>query len=215
MAASTRVASTKAVSTMTEPTNDQPLESVPAGRQPKSAAANMQPATRTTLHNQQPAIAQSRATKRLAPDALGMKALITATSLAVTLGGWAVLTIERPKTPAVVESPAVDTSAVQPSAPTFELSLAPMPTIVAPPPPPPEIVIDTPPPAPVARPAARRSSGQIVARPAAVPQPAAESQPAPGSEPAVAPQPAVEPAPAVQQPLRVVSAPPKPKPAPV
>jgi hypothetical protein len=159
------MASTKAVSTMTEPTNDQPLESVPAGRQPKSARANMQPATRTTLHNQQPAIAQTRATTRLAPDALGMKALITATSLAVTLGGWAVLAIERP-TP--------------PSAAGFEPSMAPLPTIVAPPPPPPKIEVDSPP-ARAGQPVPRRSTNQAVTRKpaAALPAPAAPALAAP------------------------------------
>src|SRR5690242_17003129 len=123
MAASTRVASTKEVSTMTEPTNDQPLESVPAGRQPKSSAANMQPATRSTLHNQQPTIWQSRASKRLATDAVGMKARITTNSLAVTLGGWGVLAIARPTPPAAAEAPIAVAAAIQLSAAGFGPSM--------------------------------------------------------------------------------------------
>jgi hypothetical protein len=204
----------KVVSTMTKPTNDESFGATPAGRPSKSAGANPQPATRTTLHSKQAAPSQSRATKRLTPDALGMKALITTTSLAVTLGGWAVLAIERPTPPAVVDAPIAEALAIEAPTAGFELSLAPMPTIAPPPPRPPEIVINTPPPAPAAQPVVRRATNQVAARPASVRKPAAPA-PAPAApmpQPAPAapmPQPAPA-APVPQPPLRVVSAPPKP-----
>jgi hypothetical protein len=145
----------------------------------------------------------SQNNKRLMPDALGMKALITTASLAVTLGGWAALALARPQPPAA-EVPIAEPVAIQAPAAGFELSLAPLPTIAAAPPPPPEIVVPTPPPAAIRRPA-RQPVIQPVIQPVA-PQPAAEPQPVAAPPPA----PAAEPAPAVAAPLRVVSAPPRP-----
>src|SRR5581483_12049398 len=102
----------------------------------------------------------SQTNKRLMPDALGMKALITTTSLAVTLGGWAALALEWPQPPAA-EAPAAETVAIQAPAAGFELSLAPLPTIAAAPPPPPQIAIPNPPPVASRRPP-RQSTTQPV-----------------------------------------------------
>ena len=132
---------------------------------------------------------QSRATKRLAAGAPGMKALITAASLAATLGGWATLAIEQAPTTAGVEAPLADFSVADRPAAEITLNLAPLPTIAAPPPPPPSIVIERP--------------SIATGRPAA---PAA-AQPVPMAQPVA---PAAQPAPAVNLPLRVVSAPPNP-----
>ena len=136
-------------------------------------------------------MSQSRTTKRLAPDALGMKALITTTSLAVTLGGWAVLA--QPKTP-TSEAPVADTVAIQVPASAIKLSMAALPTIVQPPAPPPKIIVLSPPRAAAIQNVGRRPAIQVA------PQPTAES-----SSAAAPPPPAVS-----LPPLRVVSAPPKP-----
>ena len=146
----------------------------------------------------------SHATKRLTPDALGMKTLITTTSLAVTLCGWAVLAAERPQAP-VEEAPIADAVAIQPPLSEFQLNLALLPTIVPAPPPPPTIVIDTPQPAARVPSVARRPVIQVAAPSSPAAQPVAPALPA------AQPAPAVQQAPAVSQPLlRVVSAPPKP-----
>jgi hypothetical protein len=141
----------------------------------------------------------SRTTKRLTSGAPGMKALITATSLAVTLGGWAMLALEQSETaPSAAETLAVESAAIQPMASSFELSLAPIPTIAAPPAPP-KIVVNNPPVADV-KPAAHGSI-QAAARQAAAPAAAPEAAPAAAPQPAPA---------APLPPLRAVSAPPKP-----
>jgi len=148
-------------------------------------------------------MAQSHTTKRPTPDALGLKVLITTTSLAVTLGGWAVLAVEQPTTPST-QAPIADTVALQPTVHSFELNMAPLPTIVAPPPPPPKIVVAGPPPLPAIQRVTHQSAIQVAPQPAAAP-PAAEPQPAAAPPAPPAPPPAVS-----LPPLRVVSAPPKP-----
>jgi hypothetical protein len=118
-----------------------------------------------------------------------MKALITAASLAATLGGWATLAIEQAATTTSVEAPSADVSVADRPAAEITLNLPLLPTIAAPPPPPPRIVVER--------------SSVATGRPAA---PAA-AQPVPAAQPIA---PAAQPAPAANLPLRVVSAPPQP-----
>jgi len=149
---------------------------------------------------------QSRSTKRLTRDRLGMKVLITTTSLAVTLGGWAVLAASQPKT-STTDVPITDSVVLQPLASSFELNLAPLPTIAAAPPPPPKIVVLSPPVMPAIQHATHRPQIQVASQPAAEPAPVAAPQAAPAAPPQ--PDPAAPPAVSLP-PLRVVSAPPKP-----
>jgi len=142
---------------------------------------------------------QSRTTKRLARDALGIKALITTTSLAVTLGGWAALAVEHAQTPSS-EAPIADRVALNVPASSLELNLAPLPTIVQAAPPPPKVVVANPPSVADKQNGARRPVIQIVSQPIVEPSPAAAPQPAPAAPPLAVSLP----------PLRVVSAPPKP-----
>ncbi|MBK9714017.1 MAG: hypothetical protein IPO81_22345 [Kouleothrix sp.] len=73
----------------------------------------------------------SRPGKQRASGAPGLKALITATSLAVTLGGWAILSSTQ-ATPAAGAQP--DDMYVEAAlANRLDLGLPPVPTIVAPP----------------------------------------------------------------------------------
>ena len=155
-----------------------------------------------------------RPKKRVARGAPGVKALITATSVAVTLGGWALLTRAQPPLADVAPEPSPITIVTAQPAPDVGLELGPIPALVMPPPPkPPKIVIDRPPAIPADLPAARRPA---VAHPAAavalaVPAPAPDA-PAPAPQPVVV-QPAAPPPPLPvvnQPPLRTVSAPPKP-----
>ena len=142
-------------------------------------------------------MSQSRPTKRLAAGAPGMKALITAASLAATLGGWATLATEQAPATADVEAPSADVSVVERPAAEITLNLPPLPTIAAPPPPPPRIVVERP----------LVATGRPIAPATGRPPAPAAAQPVPVAAP---PAPAAQPAPAVNLPLRVVSAPPKP-----
>jgi periplasmic protein TonB len=129
----------------------------------------------------------------------GVKALITAASLAATLGGWATLTHTQPE---AADSPSeLPVSALMSPRSPADLTLEPLllPTIV-PLPPPPKIVIDRP---PAISAALLSAQAPQLARPAA-------QQPAPQAPAPAAAQPAaIEPVPATP-PLRVVSAPPQP-----
>lgn len=114
----------------------------------------------------------------------GVKLLITATSLAATVGGWALISAKE-TTPAQPAQPAAAAQAVAPqvaAAPVFSIKLAPLPTLV-----------------PV-----MSSQGQVVTvsnvHAASAPRPAAVAAQA-------APQPALQPAPQPALVLRDVSAP--------
>jgi hypothetical protein len=122
----------------------------------------------------------SRSPKKSAAGAPGARALITAASLAITLGGWAAFTRTSSET-AATAGPAPVALALARPADSLDLGLQPLPTIV-PPPQPPSLAIDRPP----AVPADRLGS-------------AAPAEPQPQA-----------PIPAVSAPLRVVGAPPQP-----
>jgi hypothetical protein len=131
--------------------------------------------------------------RRRASAAPDIKALITATSLAVTIGGWAVFARSQAESADTAGQPVA--VAIAPMRPSTDLQLEPrpLPTIVPPPQPPPKIAIDRPPPIPAAL---------LSSRPAAVAQAAPPQAPAPAAPPPL-------PAASVPQ-LRVVSAPPQP-----
>ena len=82
---------------------------------------------------------KSRPTQQRAIGAAGVKALITAASLAATLGGWAVLTHTPSETSDTASPPPAN--ALAPLRPSTDLTFDPLPTIV----PPPNIAIDRPP----------------------------------------------------------------------
>ena len=71
------------------------------------------------------AMATSKPAKKPASSAPGVKLLITAASLAATLGGWAVIGAKEPKSTAA-PVPA------QAAAPAVTIKLAPLPTLVPP-----------------------------------------------------------------------------------
>jgi hypothetical protein len=148
---------------------------------------------------------KSRPIKKSTVKGPGVKALITATSLAVTLGGWAAFTrAQADATDTASPDPAI---ALMPVRPSTDLALAAplLPTLVPQPQTPPRLAIDHPPAIPAALLNARPPTvRQVVAR---QPAPAAaEPQAAPA---AAEPAPAPPPLPAVSAPpLRVVSAPP-------
>jgi hypothetical protein len=79
---------------------------------------------------------RSRPIQQRAVGAPGIKALITAVSLAATLGGWAALADTQIETIDPASSPPA--RALAPQRPSIDLTLAPLPTIV----PPPNIAID-------------------------------------------------------------------------
>jgi len=105
--------------------------------------------------------------KSKSSDAPGVKTLITAASLAATLGGWALLSAQEAQ-PAAQSSTllAVPQTASQAEAPTQMINLAPLPTLV---PLVPHSQLVT---------AANASASRSVARPAAPVQQAAPAQPA-------------------------------------
>ncbi len=155
---------------------------------------------------------KSHSAKKSSTGAPGARALITAASLAITLGGWAAFTRATVDTTDTA-SPAPAIAIVVPR-PSTDLKLAPqlLPTIVPAPPLPPELVIAH---APVISAALLSGSAPVAARPAAPrPQAAALAQPAapaPVAPPAAVQLPAAAPLPAVDAPpLRAVSAPPQP-----
>jgi hypothetical protein len=148
---------------------------------------------------------KSHTAKKSPASAPGTKALITAASLALTLGGWAAYT----RAPADTAGPAGPplAIAITLSRPSTELKLAPqlLPTIIPALPLPPKLAIARPP----IIPAALLNDSAPVFAPAAAPRPQAA---APFAQPAA---PAPEPPAAVQLPagaplLRAVSAPPQP-----
>jgi len=151
--------------------------------------------------------------KKSPAGAPGAKALITAASLAITLGGWAAFTrANRDTIDTASPAPAIAITLPRPST---DLKLAPqlLPTIVPVSPPPPDLAIARPP----VIPAALLSDSAPVAAQAAAPQPRAAApavaQPAAPAAPLPAPVqlPAAAPLPAVNAPpLRAVSAPPQP-----
>ena len=143
----------------------------------------------------------------------GVKALVTAASLAVTIGGWAVLARSEP---APAETPTEVPSAVafEPR-PASDFALPPLllPTVMPPPPSAPELAIASPPhiSADLLNGGAHPMSAPVE-RPAA-PAPVAQPVAAPAAQPAVAPAAPVaapQPLPVASAPLRSVSAPPKP-----
>jgi hypothetical protein len=142
--------------------------------------------------------------KKSPAGAPGARALITAASLAITLGGWAAFTRAN-----------ADTADPASPEPSTDLKLAPqlLPTIVPAPPLPPKLAIAHP---PVLSAALLNDSASVTARAAAAQPlaaaPAAAQPAAPAAAPPVAVQlPAAAPLPAVNAPpLRAVSAPPRP-----
>jgi hypothetical protein len=86
-------------------------------------------------------MASAKSSKRPATSAPGVKTLITAASLAATLGGWALISAKEPQ-------PATALVPVQVAAPAVTIKLAPLPTLVPPITPQPQLVtIDQPHPA--------------------------------------------------------------------
>jgi len=72
-------------------------------------------------------MATGKPSKKPATSAPGVKLLITAASLAATLGGWAMISAEEPEpTPTPAPAP------VQAAAPVVTIKLAPLPTLVPP-----------------------------------------------------------------------------------
>jgi hypothetical protein len=151
--------------------------------------------------------------KKSPAGAPGARALITAASLAITLGGWAAFTRANADTAdSASPEPAVAIALPRPST---DLKLAPqlLPTIVPAPPLPPKLAIAHP---PVLSAALLNDSASVTARAAAAQPlaaaPAAAQPAAPAAAPPVAVQlPAAAPLPAVNAPpLRAVSAPPRP-----
>jgi hypothetical protein len=149
---------------------------------------------------------KAQSSKKLPTSAPGTKALITAASLAITLGGWAAFTrANRDTIDTASPAPAIAITLPRPST---DLKLAPqlLPTIVPAPPPPPDLAIAHPP----VIPAALLSDSAPVAAPPAAQQPraadpAAAQPDAPATSPATIQLPAVD-----APPLRAVSAPPQP-----
>src|SRR5690242_16670294 len=137
--------------------------------------------------------------KKSPAGAPGAKALITAASLALMLGGWAAYTQATADTADPTEPPQSITSAL--SRPSTDLKLAPqlLPTIVPTPPLPPKLTIAR---APVIPAALLSDRAPVAARAAAPrPQPAAPvTQPAAPAPPAAVQLPAAAPLPAVSAP---------------
>jgi hypothetical protein len=139
-----------------------------------------------------------RHTGRRASGAPGVKALITAASLAATLGGWAALTHTQPE--------AADNASLPPPSPlaalrpATDIALGPLPTVV-PLPPPPKLAIDRSP---------ALSAALLSAQAPALARPAAQQQPVPQAPAAAVAQPADAQPALAAPPLRAVSAPPKP-----
>jgi len=80
-------------------------------------------------------MATGKPSKKPATSAPGVKLLITAASLAATLGGWAMISAEEPEpTPTPAPAP------VQAAAPAVTIKLAPLPTLVPPITPQPQVV---------------------------------------------------------------------------
>jgi hypothetical protein len=155
---------------------------------------------------------QLPSTKKSPAGAPGARALITAASLAITLGGWAAFTRANVDTTDSADpAPAI---AIALSRPSTDLKFAPqlLPTIVPAPPLPPKLAIGHP---PVLSAALLSDSAPLPARAAAPPPqaaaPAAAQPDAPVAPPAAAQLPAAAPLPAVNAPpLRAVSPPPPP-----
>ena len=80
-------------------------------------------------------MATGKPSKKPATSAPGVKLLITAASLAATLGGWAMISAEEPEpTPTPAPAP------VLAAAPVVTIKLAPLPTLVPPITPQPQVV---------------------------------------------------------------------------
>lgn len=82
-------------------------------------------------------MATGKPSKKPATSAPGVKLLITAASLAATLGGWAMISAEEPE-PEPTPTPAP--APVQAAAPAVTIKLAPLPTLVPPITPQPQVV---------------------------------------------------------------------------
>ena len=110
------------------------------------------------------AMATSKPAKKPASSAPGVKLLITAASLAATLGGWAVIGAKEPKSTAA-PVPA------QAAAPAVTIKLAPLPTLVPPITPQPRsqlVTIDQP--RPVASAPQLATANELVLRDVSAPQ---------------------------------------------
>ena len=147
--------------------------------------------------------------KKSPAGAPGAKALITAASLAITLGGWAAFTRANMNTAETANpAPAITIALPRPST---DLKLAPqlLPTIIPAPPLPPKLVIAHP---PVISAELLNDSAPVAAQAAAPPPRAAAPAAAQPAEPPAAVQlPVAAPLPAVNAPpLRTVGAPPQP-----
>ena len=168
-------------------------------------------AAATTKHKsykqkEQPSMTKLHTTKNSRSGASGARALITAGSLAITIGGWAALT--RANVVPIDTSAPAPAIAISVPRPSTDLKLAPqlLPTIIPAAPPPPDLAIA---PAPIIPAALLRDTAPVAAR-AAAPRPQAAAPVA--AEPAApAPPLAAAPLPSVETPpLRAVSAPPAP-----
>jgi hypothetical protein len=99
----------------------------------------------------------NKSAKKPASGGPGMKLLITAASLAATLGGWALISGKETK-------PVVSAASVQVATPAVKIKLEPLPTLVPPITPQPQLVtINQPRPVVGAPPAAAVSASQPVA----------------------------------------------------
>jgi hypothetical protein len=120
-------------------------------------------------------MATSKPSKKPAAGAPGVKLLITAASLAATLGGWAVISVKEPK-------PTVSAVPERAVAPAVTIKLAPLPTLVPPITPQARsqlVTIDQPRPAAVApQPAA---ANELVLRDVSAPVLPSRSAPAPAA----------------------------------
>jgi hypothetical protein len=108
----------------------------------------------------------AKSSKKPATSAPGVKLLITAASLAATLGGWAVISAQEPKPAA-----APTLAPAQVAAPVVTIKLAPLPTLVPPLAPQPQLVtINQPRPAAVAAAPQPAAANTIVLRDVSAPQ---------------------------------------------
>jgi hypothetical protein len=149
---------------------------------------------------------KSPSPKKSRAGAPGTKALLTAASLAITLGGWAAFTRANGEAADVASAPPAIVITLP--RPRTDLKLAPqlLPTIIPAPPPPPQLALSHPPVLSAAllsdsAPVAAQAAAPVAAQPAA----AAPEPPAAIQLPAAAPLPVVD-----APPLRAVSPPPAP-----